>query len=214
MGSQKATYLDEPRSLKDPVGSRSWSLAVTGEAKLAIENMDSDAKHAAGMLEVAREQGAWKTLGYASFDLYVTAELGIDESFVLAIEKALHGETIAEAIARAKENPLPAHGEIGKGRDKDDNIISNQQGTSTAYTLRRFARDASEENEDDEQRDNAERLLQAIEDGEMSVNAAAIEMGYRKKLTDFENAVKYLKKCSKAELINLREFIQELITTE
>jgi len=51
-----------------------------------------------------------------------------------------------------------------------DNVISSEQGNSRAYTLTRLKREAPE-------------LFKRVVDGELSANAAAIEAGFRKKLT-------------------------------
>lgn len=60
---------------------------------------------------------------------------------------------------------LPAHGEIGGGHPRVDNIKSAEGGTSQSYLLRRLKRDAPE-------------LLEQLETGAIkSVRAAAIEAG-------------------------------------
>lgn len=79
-------------------------------------------------------------------------------------------EALAETIVKVEAMPeLPANGKVGNGRSFD-NIKATKGGTDTEYTLRRLKRDAPE-------------LLQAVKRGELSVNAAAIKAGIRKKPT-------------------------------
>lgn len=84
---------------------------------------------------------------------------------------------LAEAVKAAKERPLAEHGEIGNGRNeysRGNNVTSTRRGNDTDYTLRRLARDAPE-------------LLDKIQSGELSVNAAAIKAGIRKKPSPLDN---------------------------
>jgi hypothetical protein len=81
------------------------------------------------------------------------------------------------------DHPLPKWGtnqhtdEQGGG-----NIVTSSiRGNDTNYTLRRLARDFPE-------------MLQRIQDGELSVNAAAIECGIRKKPTQAQICVKAFRK--------------------
>lgn len=82
--------------------------------------------------------------------------------------------SMAAAVKAARERPLPTHGKIGNGRSRVDNVNSTKGGNATDYTLRRLARDAPE-------------LLEHIERGELSVNAAAIKAGIRKKPSPLDN---------------------------
>ncbi len=89
---------------------------------------------------------------------------------------------ITQKIAAAKNKPLPSHGgkrdpsEDDQGRDS-----TLKQDRSNDYTLRRLARDCPE-------------ILDRIESGELSVNAAAIQAGIRKVDTPDEKALKALRK--------------------
>lgn len=70
-------------------------------------------------------------------------------------------------MQEAREKPLADVGEIGNGRkdeSRGNNVTSTDRGNATDYTLRRLARDNPE-------------LLDRIEAGELSVNAAAIQAG-------------------------------------
>ena len=79
-----------------------------------------------------------------------------------------------------KTNPLPVDGQFGNGRPKKsrfDIVKPTLGGNDTDYTLRRLARDAPE-------------FLDRIQSGELSVNAAAIAAGIRKKPSQSEFCVK------------------------
>ncbi|MFM9062865.1 MAG: hypothetical protein ACKOOI_07505, partial [Pirellula sp.] len=69
-----------------------------------------------------------------------------------------------------------------------------KQDRSNDYTLRRLARDFPE-------------MLDRIEAGELSVNAAAIQAGIRKKPTAYETALKAVGKLSDDEWIRLKKAI-------
>lgn len=87
-----------------------------------------------------------------------------------------------------------AAGHIGRPSkdEKNDNIINlrAQQGTSRAFTLARLEREAP-------------KLAAAVHAGEMSANAAAIEAGFRKKPTPFEQVQKLIPKLTKGERAKL-----------
>lgn len=107
--------------------------------------------------------------------------------------------SMAEAVKAAKDNPLPKNGQIGNGRSSN-NVRPTQYGNDTEYTLRRLARDAPE-------------LLEPIERGELSVNAAAIKAGIRKKKTPVEIGVGAFRKAEN-RLEFVRAIIQQLNNAE
>jgi len=74
--------------------------------------------------------------------------------------------------------------------------ITNKRGTDTDYTLRRLARDCPE-------------MLDKIEAGELTVNAAAIAAGIRKKPTKAEVCLAAFRK-SENRLEPLRQIVAEL----
>jgi len=87
---------------------------------------------------------------------------------------------VGDAIASAKLNPISDQVGVDNINPSNvDNINKSKSkgGTDTTYTLRRLARDQPE-------------LLDKIEAGELSVNAAAIAAGIRKKPTPEEVCVK------------------------
>jgi hypothetical protein len=93
------------------------------------------------------------------------------EHGLLAIESLRHvipnyDARVAHDLAQVRhaQPPMTDHGVIGRGRNRDDNIISNQ-GTGAAYLVRRLKRDAP---------DIAEQLVR----GEFrSTHAAALAAG-------------------------------------
>jgi hypothetical protein len=69
--------------------------------------------------------------------------------------------------AMTRQSPAAAHGEIGKGRIRPDNVRSNDYGNDQTYTVRRLMRDAPE-------------LVELVRTGELSPHAAAIKAGFRR----------------------------------
>lgn len=108
---------------------------------------------------------------------------------------------LKEAVSRELNEPLPMHGEVGNSRHY--NIMSTptqNQGTSSDYTLRRLRRDNP---------DLAERVLS----GELSAHAAAQEAGFRKRrvavnLDDLASAARTL--CNKLSEQEVHELIDRL----
>lgn len=106
----------------------------------------------------------------------------------------------------ARTNPLadgPGKPEGSKGANQHsaniDNVNKSERlkgGNDTDYTLRRLARDKPE-------------LLDKIESGELSVNAAAIQAGIRKKKSPAELVVFNFRKCEN-RLEPLRQIVKQL----
>lgn len=72
------------------------------------------------------------------------------------------------ALLLGEVGELTKHGEVGKGRNRVDNINSKATGgTDPTYALARLKRDAPD-------------LAKMVIDGELSANAAAIQAGFRK----------------------------------
>ena len=133
----------------------------------------------------------WKELRFSSAEEMIRDGYELDPIEIdLAIAWLKHNEQdvaiglgeITQKIAAAKNKPLPSHGgkrdpsEDDQGRDS-----TLKQDRSNDYTLRRLARDCPE-------------ILDRIESGELSVNAAAIQAGIRKVDTPDEKALKALRK--------------------
>ena len=93
----------------------------------------------------------------------------------------------------AKAKPLASEegGRPKKGENLDTVKVNHKGGNGTGYTLRRLARDAPE-------------MLDRIESGELSVNAAAIQAGIRKKPTPEEVCLKAFRKAGhRLEVVKL-----------
>lgn len=187
--------LDEPADLKAEHGSPSWARGVARKIQFEVKKLDSDVSLVQSWIEVAAENEVWRILGYISLDTFLVAEANVSQSIIDSIRNAQKGTTIAEARA----NPAAAHGGDRKSEavNQVDIINLNQGGTSSDYTLRRLARD------------NRDDLLDAIEAGELSVNAAAISAGYRKKLSHAEKCVAAFRKAEN-RLEPLRIIVAEL----
>ncbi len=82
----------------------------------------------------------------------------------------------------------------GTNQHNDNVMIQAEQGNSRAYTLDRLDRERPD-------------LAQRVERGEMSANAAAIEAGFRKKLTHFEQIKKWLPDLTDNERTELRALL-------
>ena len=96
-------------------------------------------------------------------------------------------DDISKKVANAKHDAEV----VKQGTRTDKQPLSNRKklqggGTGADYTLRRLARDAP-------------NLLDKIESGELSVNAAAIRAGIRKKPTPLSQLVKWWKKATAEE---------------
>ncbi len=81
----------------------------------------------------------------------------------------------------ADGDKLESHGGKRETIEQVDNVNSPKGGNSTEYTLRRLARDCPE-------------MLKKVQAGEVSVNAAAIKAGIRKKPSPAEVCVKAFRK--------------------
>jgi len=97
---------------------------------------------------------------------------------------------------RERVRSLLSEGLADHGGDRTkqvDNVNLNQPkgGNSSTYTLKRLKRDNP-------------RLAEQVIKGELSANAAAIEAGFRKKLTPFEQIVRLIPKLTKGEKNKIR----------
>lgn len=74
--------------------------------------------------------------------------------------------------------------------DSDNITITPGRGTARSYTLSRLKREKP-------------KLFQRVVSGELSANAAAIEAGFRRKLTPFEQVLKLIPKLNDSEKLEL-----------
>ena len=101
-----------------------------------------------------------------------------------------------EALIKDEPEVLAMWREATKGQGARNDIRSNptevvRDDRGKAYALSRLKREAP-------------KLFQAVCAGELSANAAAIEAGFRKKPTPFEQVTKLIRKLSAAEKRKLR----------
>jgi hypothetical protein len=150
----------------------------------------------------------WFPLGYADADDLITRGYGLEpEEIRLAarwLELNVPDEAIGlqEVVNKAQQlaadpavKPAPAHGEIGRGRNRDDNVNSNQGGNSASYLVRRLKRDAPE-------------IAPAQGRGEYpSARAAGIAAGIVKVPTPLEQVKRAIARLSPAERRQLRRWL-------
>ena len=220
----RRSTLDE-QNIYAPVGSKPWSLAITGKAKATLGSTDTSANYAWITITMARDGEAWKTLGFDSFETYLQEELKIDLGFFdrigraksatnktgkslyqifnsgeieTAFDEVVNGQTLGTPGA-----PVGNHNASKKGspHNKGDNITFDPaqtseagRGTSTNYTIKRFSRDIADEKLPKERRKLLKRLLADIRAGELSVNKAAIQAGYRRKKSDYDKWLQLTRK--------------------
>ena len=130
----------------------------------------------------------WTRLGYDSMDAYIEDVLErprewVDAVMTIAKEDAelgrdrKLGEVDKEAVALAREQAETVKSgtrtDIKDDAKPNDNIMRLDQGTSQSYTLRRLARERPD-------------LLDQVEDGVLSPNAAAIKAGFRTRKVQVE----------------------------
>jgi hypothetical protein len=176
----RRSQLDELGDLQAPRGSRSWAIAVRDELNNMLHRAEFSSSSARTWCDAIRENDAWKVLEdsqrrpFKSYEAFCTHR----KPQGLGRQPADIDRIIAERKERevqiAREHPLPERGEVGRGRNRVDNINSKTNGgTGRSYTLRRLARDRPD-------------LLDKVEKRKLSANAAAVEAGFRKRPTPFD----------------------------
>jgi hypothetical protein len=134
---------------------------------------------------------------FTSFEAFVKHELweglgsSLDELRVFCRKNDDAREAIDRAVGAA-----PAHGEIGNGRSVSSRVdnVNSKGGNNPVYALKRLKRDRP---------DLADKVVR----GELSAHAAAIQAGFRKKLTPFEAIQKLLPKLTDDERDALRSML-------
>ena len=140
----------------------------------AVYMTDTAVNWTEDVLEV-REHRLYELIGCETFESYCETYLNVPAEFIDAVQhgrelllKQGHAEpTIGAAVQAAREQPLREE----PGRPEGKNVRNTNIKPSTqdqTYTLRRLARDRPE-------------LLDRVEAGELSPNAAAIEAGFRRR---------------------------------
>lgn len=132
---------------------------------------------------------------FASFEAFVDHPLwhGLESSIDdLRLYCRKHPEV--RQLIDAEVGPANEHGTNRFSRDR--NTISTHPDTATGM-LKRLKRDRPD-------------LAEKVVAGEMSANAAAVEAGFRRKPTPFEQVLKLIPKLTDAELAELRSRLKDL----
>jgi len=188
-----------------------WKSLVRVKRDFLSVRINYDCRCLIEFCEEAKE--VYAELGYASSEQMIREGYELDPSQIeLAVawlnenkpDKPVGMGEIKEQIAEAKKDAET----IKQGTRTDIEPLSNRKklqggGTGVAYTLRRLARDCPE-------------MLDRIEAGELSVNAAAIQAGIRKKPTQEDICLRSFKKCSNHTemLTRLREYYETFIASD
>lgn len=173
-----------PRDLKDP-RSREYAIQTLYALKRYVKSKECDEKLIADELERIRKYRHWEILGYQSEDELLETEVGLNAGQI---------KERAQKLAQDAK-PLAKHGEVGRGRNRDNDTISNGRGAS--YLAARLRRDAPE-------------ICDRLAAGEFpSVRAAAIEAGIVKVPTAFEVACKAYLKLDAKDRRGFAEWIQQ-----
>lgn len=178
-----------------------WRLLLIAKRSFLITNLAYDCRCLIEFCEEA--EAVYSELGFKSPEEMIREGYELEPAQVSLAVAWLKANGTEKPVGLGEIAPLAKHGEIGNGRkneSRDDNIRSTHYGTDTEYTLRRLKRDAPE-------------LLVQIESGELSVNAAAIKAGIRKKPNPEEVCIKAFRK-SENRVMAIRSIVKELTGQE
>jgi hypothetical protein len=180
-----------------------WKALVREKRNFLATNIKYDCRC---LIEFCEEANAvWQELGYDSAADMIRNGYELDPQQIdLAVAwlkinepgAAVGIDDIGKKVAEARTKPLPDVGPLTESEKANGYNITNKRGTDTDYTLRRLARDCPE-------------MLDKIEAGELTVNAAAIAAGIRKKPTKAEVCVAAFRKAEN-RLEPLRQIVAEL----
>lgn len=179
----------EPTDKFQDVSKDKWNLLLIAKRSFLLTNLRYDCRCLIEFCEEA--ETVWDELGFSSAEDMIRNGYELDPSQIdLAVAwlkangttEAIGLDDISKKIAEAKHDAET----VKQGTRTDIEPLSNRKklqggGTGAEYTLRRLARDAPQ-------------LLDKIEAGELSVNAAAIQAGIRKKPKPEEVCVKAFRK--------------------
>lgn len=169
----------------------------------AVDNAAGNLENVPGLVRRVLETGAWQkrvqdgeVYEHQRFIDFITtkplAGCGWSPEKVEALIKD-DPETLTLWRDAVQEKPGPK-----PESNSHNNIMRTNQGTSRSYTLSRLKR-------------KNPKLFQRVVNGELSANAAAVEAGFRKKLTPFEQIVKLLPKISKQEQKAILQILAEAL---
>jgi hypothetical protein len=192
--------LFDTREALAPVGTKDWAVFCRNKMQVSVDRDRQSEDQFNDYWSEFLENRGWEPLGFKDYREFAMSKrpdgLAMTQrQFLILCEHAVASD--ADKIASAKEKPLAVAGapEGNKNAIKDriaaaktepltcvgtenkPNNVRIDYGNDTSYTLRRLARDNPE-------------MLDRIESGELSVNAAAIAAGIRKKATSAEVCVK------------------------
>lgn len=180
-----------------------WRLLLIAKRSFLITNLAYDCRCLIEFCEEA--EAVYSELGFKSPEEMIREGYELEPAQVSLAVAWLKANGTEKPVGLGEIAPLAKHGN-GTGDDNSrrknrvDNINSVKGGTDTEYTLRRLKRDAPE-------------LLVQIESGELSVNAAAIKAGFRKKPNPEEVCIKAFRK-SENRVMAIRSIVKELTGQE
>lgn len=116
--------LDDIGDAEAPVGSKPWARYYTLSAHKYLQHMDATVRDVRVCLESLHAGKAWKVLGCDDYEQYCTEHLGKPVALVQAVRLANDKQTIRELVEH--QPALARPGEIGRGRNRVDNINSNK----------------------------------------------------------------------------------------
>lgn len=142
--SSRTSALDDIGDQMAPVGSEPWAKWMLGQAKLRRHDLQVDVVGLQDLIRKLEKHGAWKALGFVSFEMLCLKELDLDEEEVELVKTAKKGRALGAVIETAKKaKPLAAHGGDRKSENADqgDNVTLKARGNAPDYLTARIARD-------------------------------------------------------------------------
>jgi len=171
----------EPTDKFENTPKDKWRLLLIAKRSFLATNLVYDCRCLIEFCEEA--EIVFDALGFSSAEEMICEGYELDPSQIELAVAWLKANGVDKPVSLADIVPLAKHGGDRKSeQDQGCNTTLKQRGT-VEYTLRRLKRDAPE-------------LLDKIETGELSVNAAAIKAGIRKKPTPEDVCVKAFGKCT------------------
>ena len=182
-----------PRSAKDP-NSYEYARQMVYVLKTVWGRVSFDLNHWDKELEEAKRNKIWvrHKPAYGSLEELLAKEVGFSDAEYEVKKELFERSEKEKEKQQGKRNDL-----LDGGSSKLD------RGTTTENILRRLARDHTQ-------------LFEAAKRGELSVNAAAIQAGIRKKPTQEDICLRSFKKCSNhlEMLTRLREYYETFIASD
>lgn len=179
----------EPTDKFENTPREKWHLLLITKRSFLGRRLKHDCRCLIDFCEEA--ESVFAELGYKSAEDMIREGYELDPTQIeLAVAWLKHNEpqeaigikSVSDAIELARANK-----EKGKTGPKiDGDSIKYERGNTNANILRRLARDH-------------EDILAMVESGELSVNAAAIKAGIRKKPTPLSQLLKWWKKATAEE---------------